>query len=290
MQAVYLFSWISRRFLMAAGCLWGLAAASVTQAFDLQVAVASNFRPAAQALVQQFSADTGYEVGLSSASSGKLATQILHGAPFDVFLSADQKMPMLLVDKGKAEASSLYTYAIGRLVLWQAASSITDADNTGSVRSNEPATVQSMNDQQLAEHLKQLLAASKRPLALANPRLAPYGLAAQQVLEHLQLTALTKSRLVTAENVAQTFQFIDSGNASAGFVARSLVMPVAGQEAPKGQGWLVPDNLYSPIRQDAVLVPQQGHVKPAARKFWHFLRSEKGRAVIRQFGYRVVKE
>lgn len=187
------------------------------------VAVAANFAPLMPALAERFERDTGHTLVISSASTGKLYAQIVHGAPFDVFLAADDDYPHRLEREGRGVAGSRFTYAVGRLALWSPRPSIVDGDSAV---------------------LKQK---RFRKLAVANPRLAPYGAAAREALEKLGLWTSLQPQMVFGENIAQTYQFVASGNAELGFVAYSQVKGKAGSH------WLVPASLHSPLRQDALL-------------------------------------
>jgi molybdate transport system substrate-binding protein len=235
-----------RRFLFLA------LFASTACAEDVRVAGAANFAAPLQVLGEAFTRQSGHRVVASVGSTGKFYAQIRHGAPFDVLLSADGETPRRLEEERAAVAGTRFTYALGRLVLWSAADNIVDA--RGEV----------------------LRTARFRKLAIANPKLAPYGAAAQQAMTKLGVWSALQERLVQGENIAQTFQFVASGNAELGFVALSQL---AGER--KGSRWLVPAELHAPIRQDAVLLKQG----PAARAFLDFLRSATARERIRAYGY-----
>jgi molybdate transport system substrate-binding protein len=225
---------------------------------EIHVAVASNFTAAIKDLAARFEQQTQHQVTLSFSSSGKIFAQIQHGAPFQLFLSADQTKPKALEKGGWVVPGSRFTYALGSLVLWSA----------------QPDKV--VNDSGI------LHTDDFNKLALANPKLAPYGAAAVQVLEALQLTSATQRKWVMGENIAQTYQFIATGNAELGFVALSQV--IATEALAAGSGWRVPTELHQPIRQDAVLLKRaQDHV--GARAFWTYLRSEEAQTIIRSYGY-----
>ena len=223
---------------------------------DVLVAVASNFTAPAQAIAAAFEQQTGQRVRLAFGASGKLTAQIVQGAPFEIFLSADQAKPELLVAQGQAVAASRFTYAVGKLVLW---------------------TVQDGVDphQQLTQNY------SAR-LALADPRLAPYGVAAQQTLSSLNLLESTRRQWVMGENISQTWQFVATGNAPLGFVALSQVMENG--QIVRGSGWVVPQALYQPIHQDAVLL-KKGAQNPAAQAFLRYLQQPQAQAIMQRFGY-----
>lgn len=221
-------------------------------AAPLTVAAASNFAAPAAELAAAFAASGGPPVRVVTGSSGKLYAQILAGAPFDVLLSADQEKPAALAASGAGLADTRFTYAVGRLALY---SSAPDAAVEGG----------------------RALRGGGR-LALANPRLAPYGRAAMETLEALGLGDFPARRMATSENVAQAWQFAASGNAPLGFVALSQTLA-----RPGGAVWLVPESLHAPIRQDAIALARGA---PAARDFLAFLRSPAARRIIKAAGYR----
>lgn len=228
------------------------------RAGTVPVAVAANFTPPMQKIAAAFEADTGHKAELSFGSTGKFYAQITHGAPFQVLLSADDTTPTRLEKEGKAVAHSRFTYAIGTLVLWSA----------------QPGTVDAQGEV--------LRTGDFKHLAIANPRLAPYGLAAMQTMEKLGVAARLQARLVQGENIAQTHQFVATGNAPLGFVALSQVM-VDGR-VTRGSAWQVPADLHDPIRQDAVLL-LPGKDSAAATALLGYLRGDKARAIIRSYGY-----
>ena len=233
--------------------------AGSTQAEEINVAVASNFISPMKAIVSEFEKSTGHKIRLSHGSSGKIFAQIKHGAPFDVFFSADQLKPDALEKENFVVAGSRFTYAIGAIALW-------------SKRPEGSASI-----------LARLKSGDFNKLALANPKLAPYGLAAVEVLDNLKLKQATVSKWVRGENIAQTYQFVGTGNAELGFVALSQIM-VDGQ-VNKGSSWVVPDKYYHPIRQDAVLL-KRGENSEAAREFIRFFRGEKVRGIVVSYGYK----
>ena len=229
------------------------------RADEIQVAVAANFAGAAQKIAADFEHDTGHAVKLSFGATGKFYAQIVAGAPFDVLLAADQATPGKLVAEGKAVPATLHTYAIGRLVLWSA----------------DPGVVDGKGDVLKSDKWKHL--------SVADAKLAPYGQAAKETLAALKLTDAVKSRLVTGENIGQALQFVQTGNAELGFVALGQVQPPDGSRVP-GSMWLVPDNLYAPIRQDAVVIAATKASK-AATEFVDYLAGDKARVVIKAYGY-----
>lgn len=225
---------------------------------EVQVAVASNFSKPMIEIARLFEQETGHLAKLSFGSSGKFTAQIRYGAPFEVFLSADREKPRLLIADKLADPASLFTYAEGRLVLWSA-----DADYIGT----DAGILQRGNF---------------RHLAIANPDLAPYGTAAEQVLKHLKLATKLQDRLVTGENISQTYQFVQTGSAELGFVAASQV--IQQDKIPVGSAWLIPQAYHAPIRQDAVLL-NKGLDNRVASELLRFLRSETVRTVLRAYGY-----
>lgn len=245
----------SRNVLLACfALLLALALHAQALAAETNVAVAANFTEAAKEIATAFKAKTGHDAALSFGSTGQLYTQITQAAPFDVFLSADEARPKKAVEEGYAVPDSLFTYAIGQLVLW----------------SKNPA---------LNASPETLKAGAFEKLAYCNPVSAPYGTAAVETMKALNLYDKLQPKLVQGENISQAFQFVDSGNAELGFVALSQVV-----KTNAGSRWLVPQNLYSPIRQDAVLL-KKGAGNETARAFVAFLKGPEGRAIIEKFGY-----
>lgn len=233
-------------------------AAGAGRADEVLVAVASNFAAPAARLAEDFRAATGHVLRIASGSTGKFQVQIAAGAPFEVLLAADDETPARLIAEGHAVPGTAHTYAVGRLVLWSPQPG--RVDDRGAV----------------------LASPSVGRLAIANPRVAPYGRAAMEVLRARGLEAALAPRLVTGESVAQAWQFVSTGNADLGFVALSQVM---GPGRPVvGSMWRVPESLHEPIRQDAVLL-RPGASRPAARAFLAWLRGEAAREVIRRHGY-----
>ena len=206
-------------------------------------------------LAEQFQNQTGSRVALAFGSTGKHFSQIINGAPFDAFFAADTTRPRLLENKGLTVKGSLFTYAIGRLVLWSSSSNY--LDSSGSI----------------------LINSGFNYIAIANPGLAPYGRAAQQVLQKQGLWMQLQHRIVRGENIAQTFQFTISGNAQLGFLAYSQVKHNTVENS--GYYRLIDPSLYEPIEQQAVLLKD----KSVAHKFIEFVKSEESRAIIRDNGY-----
>ncbi|QQS43197.1 MAG: molybdate ABC transporter substrate-binding protein [Acidobacteriota bacterium] len=217
---------------------------------ELRIAVASNFKEPATELVKRFQERTGRNVTVTLGSTGKLYAQIRNGAPFAVFLAADAERPELLEKEIAAARGSRFTYAVGKLVLWSP-------------------------DPKLVDNGGKVLESDFGKLAIANPKLAPYGAAAEEVLRKRGLWDKVERRLVRGENIGQTFQFVSTGNAELGFVALSQA------KGRIGSLWEVPKELYTPIEQQAVLLSGD----EGAREFLEFLKSEEAKELIREFGY-----
>ena len=233
-------------------------ATSAAQADEVLVAVAANFAGPLAKIGEAFTAASGHTLKVSSGATGKFYSQVVAGAPFEVLIAADDETPKKLIAEGLAVAGTNFTYAIGKLVLWSAQPGF--VDDQGAV-----------------------LASSKfAHLAVANPKLAPYGQAGMEVLQARGLTDAMATKLVTAESIAQAYQFIATGNAELGFVALSQVA-VPGKPVT-GSSWLVPQSLYGEIRQDAVLL-RAGEKNPAAAALLAYLKSAPAKSVIRSFGY-----
>jgi len=245
---------------MKNGLFIALTVAFVTTAHadEVQVAVAANFTAPMQQIAAQFEKDTGHKAVLSFGATGKFYAQIVNGAPFEVLLAADDETPARLEKDGHGVAASRFTYAVGKLVLWSANPDMVDA--RGDI----------------------LKSGNFKHLALANPKTAAYGTAALEVMTRLGLLNNLQPRFVQGENIAQTHQFITSGNAELGFVALSQIYKDG--KITGGSAWMVPANLYEPIQQDAVLLAK-GKDKPAASALLAFLKGDKARAVIRTYGY-----
>jgi molybdate transport system substrate-binding protein len=231
-----------------------------SEAQDARVAVASNFVNTAQVLVLKFSEQTPYKVSVSAASTGKFYAQIRQAAPFDVLLSADRQTPERLVTEGLAVKDSLLDYARGRLVfVSQAPSSSVSAEQS-------------------------LRQAQFKKLAIANPDLSPYGLAAKQTLESLGLLPKVQARLVMGENIGQAAHFVFSGNADAGLLPRAFALETPEQKKLYQNSWLVPESLHQPIIQTAVLLTRGQH-NQAARAFMQYLQQPEAQGIIASHGY-----
>jgi molybdate transport system substrate-binding protein len=225
---------------------------------EAQVAVAANFTAPAKLIAARFEKETGHTAVLSFGATGKFYAQIRNGAPFEVLLAADDTTPARLEEEGVAVADSRFTYAIGQLVLWSA-------------------------DPDLVDDKGEVLGKGRfRHLAIANPKTAPYGAAAIETLTALKVLDAIRPKLVQGENIAQTHQFVMSGNAELGFVALSQVWRDG--TLTSGSGWVVPETLHDPIRQDAVML-NSGAGNAAAVAWLDFLKGEDARAVIHAFGY-----
>jgi molybdate transport system substrate-binding protein len=245
-----------KRFWLAAVAAWGVVVGAGVQAAEVQVAVAANFTAPMQKIAPMFEADTGHKAVLAFGSTGRFYAQIRNGAPFDVLLAADDETPAKLEREG--QGGSRYTYAIGKLVLW----------------SKQPTLVDDKGEV--------LKGGRFEKLALADPKLAPYGAAAVETLTQLGVLHNLRARIVQGENISQTHQFIATENAQLGFVALSQVW--ADGKLKEGSAWVVPSTLYSPIRQDAILL-NKGRNNDAAKALLAYLRGEKARNIIRSYGY-----
>lgn len=241
-------------FLLAVVLTWSVSGLGNARAAEATAAVAAHFITPAEEIVARFTEESGHTVRFSFGSTGKLFTQIVNGAPFDVLLAADEIHPERLEAEGFAVPGTRSTYAIGRLVLWSTAPGM--AEDRGAV-----------------------LTRSSGKIAIVNPALAPYGAAAVAAMEALGVFAAVQPRLVQGENLAQAYQFVATGNAEAGFIALSQVIA-----RPEGSHWLVPASLYPPLRHGAALL-RTGADNPAARAFLAYLAGETARAIIRRFGY-----
>ncbi len=236
-----------------------LALSGPARADEVQVAVAANFTAAAKLIAAGFERESGHRIISSFGSTGSFYAQIRNGAPFDMLLAADEETPARLVKEGSAVAGSQFTCAVGKLVLWSAT----------------PGTVDGQG-----EILKR---GGFDHIAVTNPKLAPYGAAAVEAMKSLGVYDALQPRFVMAENLTQTYQFVRSGNAQLGFVALSQVLQDGKIE---GSTWLVPPNLYPPIRQDAVML-EKGRGKSAVLSFMMYLKGNEAKAIIKSFGYGV---
>ncbi len=240
-------------------CICLFLGVAVTPAFAEQilVAVSANFLPPFRELAIEFETSTGHSLRVAAGSSGNFYSQIKNGAPFDVFLSADMERPKLLEDEGLGVKDSRFTYAIGRLVLW--------SPNPDLIKGEET-----------------LRSKKFKRLAIANPKTAPYGLAAMQGMQKLELWESIQPKIVMGENLGQTMGFIESGNADLGFVALSQVLDP--KIKGKGSLWDVPSNLHEPIKQDVILLTK-GKDNQAAKALMEFIGGPQARAIIARYGY-----
>ena len=237
-----------------------LLCASGAIADEVKIAVAANFTAPMQAIAPAFEKATGHTLVASFGATGQFYAQINNGAPFDVFLSADDTTPAKLESEGATVPGSRFTYAIGSLVLWSANANYLDGTNAA------------------------LKAGQFKHLSIANPKAAPYGLAATQVLAKLGLSEAVKGKLVEGQNITQAHQFVFTGNAELGFVALSQVYKDG--KVSSGSAWIVPDEMYEPIKQDAVIL-KQGANNPAAAALIEYLKGPQAAKVIESFGYKL---
>jgi molybdate transport system substrate-binding protein len=247
----------SRFTSMLAGLVLAISSLTV-QAAEVQVAVAANFTAPMQKIAAEFEKDTGHRAMVSTGSTGKFYAQIRNGAPYDVFLSADTATPDKLQADGMVVEGSRFTYAVGKLVLWSA--KLGFVDDQGQV----------------------LRRGQFKYLALPNPKLAPYGAAAVEVMKGMGVLETVQSKFVLGENLPQAYQFVVSGNAELGFLALSQI--IKDGKMIDGSVWKIPADRHTPIRQDAVLL-KRGNDNPAAVALIDYLKSEKARTIIQAFGY-----
>jgi len=227
-------------------------------AAELSIAVAANFAVPMQKIAQAFEQETGHKAILSFGSTGSFYAQIRHGAPFQILLAADDETPIKIEKEGLGVAGSRFSYAMGKLVLW----------------SKQPGLVDDKGE---------ILRTGKfERIAIANPKLSPYGTAAMEALTTLGLVQEIRPKIVQGENIAQTYQFVATENAQLGFVALSQVLTEG--KISQGSGWIVPAKLHLPIQQDAILLVR-GTDNPAAMSFMRFLRSDRARLLTRSYGY-----
>ncbi|MDQ7989383.1 MAG: molybdate ABC transporter substrate-binding protein [Candidatus Dactylopiibacterium sp.] len=225
---------------------------------EVKVAVAANFAAPMQKIAQAFETASGHKAVVSVGSTGSIYAQIRNGAPFEVFLAADDETPAKLESEGAGVKGSRFTYAVGKLALWSATPGLVDAKG---------------------EVLRQ---GNFRKLAIANPKTAPYGAAGVEVMRKLGLADALAPRIVQGESIAQAWQFVSTGNAELGFVALSQIWQDGALKG--GSAWIVPESDYTPIRQDAILLAK-GEGKPAAQALMGFLKGDAARAVIQSYGY-----
>ncbi len=244
--------------LKSLALLLGVASVAAANAAQVSVAVAANFTAPMQKIAQSFEQDTGHQALLSFGSTGNFFVQIKNGGPFQILLAADDETPARVDKDGLAVANSRFTYATGKLVLW----------------SKQPGLVDDKGEV--------LRSARFERLAVANPKLAPYGAAAMETMGKLGLVSTLAPKFVQGENITQTYQFISTENAQLGFVALSQVYTDG--RIREGSAWIVPAHLHQPIKQDAILL-LTGKDNPAANALLAYLRGDKAKAIIRSFGY-----
>ena len=224
------------------------------------VAVAANFSKPMTEIAAEFEKATSHSAKLSFGSTGKFVSQLENGGPFEVLLAADEKAPQRLADSGLAVPNSQFTYALGKLVLWSAKPDFVDDQG------------------------KILTTGGFKHLAVADPKLAPYGAAAVEVLKKMGLFEKLQPLFVQGENIAQTFQFVSTANAQLGFIALAQVIDTKSGKIGSGSGWIIPGDYYAPIRQGAVLM-KKGAENPAAPALLDYLKSAPALAIIEKYGY-----
>ena len=241
----------------------GAVVCATAKAEEVTVAVAANFTAPMQKIAQAFEQDTGHKALLAFGATGKFYAQIKNGAPFAVLLSADDETPARLEKEGVAIAGTRFTYAIGRLALW----------------SKNPLLVDDKGQVLLSNATDKN---SFKKIAIADPKLAPYGAAAIEVLGRMDALAKLTPKLVQGDSIGQAFQFVMTENAELGFVALSQIS-IDGR-ITQGTAWVVPQNLYTPLKQEAVLLPL-GKNNAAALALMKYMRTDRAQAIIRAYGY-----
>ena len=248
------------RLLLA---LAGSLLAALAQAGEVTVAVAANFTAPMQKIAKAFEQDTGHKAQLAFGATGKFYAQIKNGAPFAVLLAADDETPARLEKEGLAVASTRFTYATGRLALWSKSTNL--IDDKGEVLRGDRLETLGINK-----------------IAIADPKLAPYGAAAMEVIQKLGVQANVLTKLVQGESIGQTYQFVSTENAQIGFVALSQIF-VDGR-ITQGSAWVVPQHLHTPLKQDAVLL-NAGKDNTAAHALLKYLQGETAKTIIKSYGY-----
>jgi molybdate transport system substrate-binding protein len=243
--------------------LLGAMFGALAHAGDVMVAVAANFTAPMQKIAKAFEQDTGHKAQLAFGATGKLYAQIKNGAPFAVLLAADDETPARLEKEGLAVAGTRFTYATGRLALWSKQANL--VDDKGEV-------LRSKSFEKLGIY----------KIAMADPKLAPYGVAAMEVIQHLGVQANVVPKLVQGESIGQTYQFVSTENAQLGFVALSQIS-IDGR-ITQGSAWVVPQSVHTAIKQDAVLL-NAGKDNAAALALLKYLQADKAKTIIRQYGY-----
>lgn len=260
------------KHLVVSVCCFGLLSlgyAKVAIGAQLKIAVASNFAPTLKVLASQFEAQTPHQILISSGSTGKLYAQIMHGAPYDLFMAADTLRPQKLIEQGRVANFKADTYAYGILALWQADLPVT---HLGQYKSFDQA-----------QFIKRLQQGHFSYLSMANPKVAPYGSAALAVVKRLSLTDMLKGKVVRGENISQAYQFVESGNAQLGFVALSQLLKSAKETSSY---WILPQHFYPPIEQQLVIL----NTSAQANQFVRFLKTQSAKQTIELAGYRVKHE
>ncbi|MDF9392100.1 MULTISPECIES: molybdate ABC transporter substrate-binding protein [Methylococcus] len=237
---------------------WCILITPATWSSEVNVAVAANFTGPMEKIAAAFQRESGHKPVIAYGTVGKFYAQIKNDAPFEVLISSDTETPVRLEQEGLAIPASRFTYAVGKLVLWSAKPGV--VDDKGEV----------------------LKRGKFQHLALANPKMAVYGAAALEVMNRLGVVAALEPKFVLGESITQAYQFTASGNADLGFVALSQIYQ-DGRFAP-GSHWVVPTELYPPLRQDAVLLVK-GRNNPAALALLSYLKSEAAQEIIRAYGY-----
>lgn len=245
------------RFTSFFSALFLLLSGNLALAATLSVATASNFSATLKRIAPAFEQATGHNLRISAASSGKLYAQIRHGAPYDLFLSADAARPIALEQEGLSLPGSRFTYAIGQLALWAPGS-------------NNPDLIRTRLEQQ-----------QFRRLAIANPKTAPYGIAAMEALKRLGLWSALRNDAARGENIGQTFQFVATGNADIGFVALSQLVQA---EIDPAQYWVIPAQYHQPIQQQGVILQRSAN-KEAAETFFAFIKGPTAEQILLESGY-----
>ena len=248
-----------RLTLALVGAMFG----ALAHAGDVMVAVAANFTAPMQKIAKAFEQDTGHKAQLAFGATGKLYAQIKNGAPFAVLLAANAETPARLEKEGLVVAGTRFTYATGRLALWSKQANL--VDDKGEV-------LRSQSFEKLGIY----------KIAMADPKLAPYGVAAMEVIQHLGVQANVVPKLVQGESIGQTYQFVSTENAQLGFVALSQIS-IDGR-ITQGSAWVVPQSVHTAIKQDAVLL-NVGKDNAAALALLKYLQADKAKTIIRQYGY-----
>jgi molybdate transport system substrate-binding protein len=229
------------------------------QAAEIKVAVASNFANVLKEIAVEFQKDTGHQLAITPGATGKFYAQISNGAPFDVFLSADDETPRKLAQEGKAITSSQFTYAIGRLALW------------------------SPNPEMVDKNADILKTDKFKFIAIANAKVAPYGQAAVQTMQKLGVLTKIEPRVVQGESIAQTYQFVSTGNAQLGFVALSQIFEHG--KIKTGSAWIVPEEMHEQLKQDAVIL-QTCKQTSVCQDLMDYLKSDKAKKMMASYGYK----